>query len=420
MMLSYLIPQKWYVILQEEGAEVFIYQWRSLKERYYFKTPVQLMEKISLNCPAEITILIDHESEILASGLLPKSSFLDQKLLLENHLRTQFPSESWFGGMYLKTHQKGRPFLGVSFQASKAIKAWLVPLKAKKIRIHLTFFVIEAQNFLRQKLDKIEQSTSFILLMFWHNSLKQMLFLQGEIRHLRTIKQPSSLEEFNNQLTSFSHYVRRQHHLSAGDLSLIYVKALEAQKIPEDMKEAIEIKDLTKDVISYIKTHRLSRFRMLQGPELGMSSYKRFVYKYTLYCLFSLAMLGIISVTKNFWIFQKRENLSQKISQRVPSQKSLRSPLALYLAAIFYLDEKTWTLWLNGRKITTPQGVKEFGYEIIHVTEHQITLKEINSNNSIILKPNQTFIVQQKCIKVGDWQARNNKNIKKIRIFDFK
>lgn len=408
-MFSYFAPQQWYLVLQEDGAEVFIHQWGHLKERCFLKTPIQLIEKISLNCPTTITILIDHESEILETGMLPKASFLDQKSLLINYLRAKFPPESWFGGMYLKAHQKDRPFLGIAFQTSDAIKAWMVPLKEKGIRIYLTFFVIEAQDFLRQNLKKVEKINPFVLLMPWNEYLKQMLFLNGEIRHLRTIKKPSSMEEYRNQIISFNHYVKRQHHLSSASLPIVYVKVPKVQEIPEGVKEVVEVQDFTKEVISHIKIRRLSRFRMLQFPDFGMVSYKRLIYKYGLFCLFSGAILGTIFAIKHFWPPQEDQKTPQKIVQNAPLQKSLQTPVTLYLAAIFYLDEKTWTLWLNGQKITTLQGVNKLGYNIVHVTEQQITLREIDSKNPVItLKPNQTFIAHKRCIKEGDWQGQNN------------
>jgi len=148
-MFSYLIPKKWYLILQKEEAEIFIYQWGRLTERCFLKTPFQLSEKCSLSCPTSVTIFIDHMNEILEAGELPKTSFLDRKSLLVNYLKTKFPPESWFGGMYLKRYKKKHPFLGIAFQEPKTIMAWMMPLQEKGIRVHLTCFLIEAQNFLR-------------------------------------------------------------------------------------------------------------------------------------------------------------------------------------------------------------------------------------------------------------------------------
>ncbi|MBN9412333.1 MAG: hypothetical protein J0H12_00190 [Candidatus Paracaedimonas acanthamoebae] len=406
-MFSYFIPQKWYLILREDRGEVFIYRWGRLKERSCLKTPNELMEKISSSGPISLTVLIDHESEILETGILPRTSFFDKKSLLINHLREKFSAESLFGGMYLKGYQKTSPFLGMASPLSEAMKTWIVPLRKRGINVHLTFFIIEARKYLLQNLKKIGEKSPLILLLPWNGYLKQMLFLEGEIRHLRIIKQPSQ-EEYNNQITSYSQYIRRQYHLTITNLPIVYMKDSLTQEIYEDVREVIEIQDLAKEVFSHIKAHRLSQFRMFQFPEFGMFPYKKFIYKYAFFCLLGGIIGGALLMTKNFWIFEKDQKIPQRMIQKISRQVSSKSPLSLYLAAIFYLDEKTWTLWLNGQKITTLQGAKDFGYEILFVTDQQVTLRKINSQESvIILKPNQTFIPHKRCIKEGDWQTHN-------------
>lgn len=403
-MFSYFIPQKWYLILREDQGEVFIYRWGRLKERSHLKTPDELVEKISSSGPFSLTILIDHENEILETGILPKTSFFDKKLLLINHLREKFSAESLFGGMYLKEYQKTSSFLGMASSLSEVVKTWVVPLRKRGINVHLTFFIVEARKYLLQNLKKIGEKSPFILLLPMNGHLKQILFLEGEVRHLRIIKQPS-LEEYTHQITSYSQYIRRQYHLTITPLPIVYVKGSLTQEISEDVREVLEIQDLTQQVISHIKVHRLSQFRMFQFPEIEMFPYKQLIYKYALFCLLSGMIWGAILITKNFWMFEKDQKIPQKVIQKISREASSKSSLTLYLAAIFYLDEKTWTLWLNGQKITTLQGAKEFGYEILCVTDQQVTLRKINSQESeIILKSNQTFIPHKRCIKEGDWQ----------------
>lgn len=403
-MFFYFVPYKCYLILQKEGAEIFVYRWGRLEERSYLQSPLQLKKKLTLNYLTSITVLIDYKDEILEAGVLPTSSFFDRKLLLMNYLNIKFPIESWFGGMYLKAHQKDHPFVGVAFQDIHSIKAWLLPLRKKGINIHLSCFIIEVQNFLKQKLEKIEKINSFILLMPWDKCLKQMFFLMGEIRHLRTIKKPSTKVEYSRQVSSFSYYMKRQYHLTEETLPIIYIKMPIEQKIPDELQEIVEIQDLTKEVVSYIKRHRLSRFRMLKFPNFKMFSCKKFIYKCGFFCLLSFTILGALFLTKYFWGFQKEPQSLQKKFQPLIVQKQVQLPVTLYLAAIFYVDEKTWTLWINDQKITTPFGLQKLGYDIINVTEQAVSIKKIQSKKPIIiLKPNQSFIASKGCIKEGKW-----------------
>lgn len=400
-MFFYGIPYKCYLILQKEGAEIFLYRWGRLEERSYLKTPLELKEKVTLNYVSFITILMDYEDDILEGGVLPVSSFFDQKLLLKNYLDVKFPRESWFGGMYLKSYQNDHFFVGVAFQDVHSIKPWLLILKQKGINIRLTSFILEAQRFFKKNLKKID---SFILLMPWDECLKQMLFLNGNIRHLRTIKKPVTKVDYSRQVSSFSHYMKRQYHFSEENLPLIYIKTLAGDDIPDKVQEVLEIQDLKKDVISYIKRHHLSKFRMLKLSNFDMFSCKNFMYKCGFFGFLSMTILGALFFTKHVWKIQKNPQDLQTIFQPSSVQTQGQPPINLYLAAIFYVDEKTWTVWINNQKITLFSGIQKMGYDIVKVTEEEISLRKIHSKEPlIILKPNQTFIASRACIKEGKW-----------------
>jgi len=247
-----------------------------------------------------------------------------------------------------------------------------------------------------------------MLLMPCNDFLKQILFLNGEIRCLRTIKRPSSIAEYNNEITSFSAYVKRQNQLPVAILPIIYMKTPRVQEIPEGIRKIIEVQDLNREVISYIRTHRFSQFRMLNFFSLSLFSYKQLIYKYGIFCFLSLIVLGTMPLIKRLSTSQDEQKAPQKQVLISSLPKSLHPTVSLYLAAIFYRDEKTSTLWLNGLKVTDFQGIKELGYDVIHVTKHQVTLRETGSKKAaIILKPNQTFISQEGCVKEGNWQKED-------------
>lgn len=99
--LSTFIPQRCYLILSDNQAELFVYRWGRLKEREHFKEPEELAKKFSCLRPSTINILIDSLNQVLTVDILPKASLLDRNLLLKNYLTAKIPVESWYGGTYL-------------------------------------------------------------------------------------------------------------------------------------------------------------------------------------------------------------------------------------------------------------------------------------------------------------------------------
>ncbi len=400
-MLSYLSFQDWYLILQEKRAEIFIYQWGYLKERHFFEVPDQLTQLLSLKCPDFITILLDQADEILEAGELPKANFLDRKYLIKNHLRAKFSSEKLFGGMYSKRSQETDSYVGIAFQNFKHIKTWIEPFQEKGIKVRLGSFIIEIQRFFQKQLDNVEKEKSFILLLPWDEHLKQMLFLNGEIRYLRTIKNPSSMKEYNNEIIAFNSYVKRQKDLSTENIAVAFIRMPGIQDIPDTVNKVIAVKDLTAEIVTYIKKSRLSGFQMLEISLLGRASSKRLFYKYGVFFFFGLLILSLSLFIKH----PQELKIPEKFVHFEPSQKLAKKQEVLYLGAILYVNDKNWTFWLNDKKITKPQDIQKMGYDIVQVTEHNVILRKNNSNKKrIILKPNQTFLIKEDSIKEKDLQ----------------
>lgn len=79
-----------------------------------------------------------------------------------------------------------------------------------------------------------------------------------------------------------------------------------------------------------------------------------------------------------------------------PIRKKVRpvGPATLYLSAIVYIGPKTWTIWLNGVRVTPDMRIG--GIDIVSVGRDAVRFKmRVLTNRppvSVRLRPNQTFV----------------------------
>ena len=79
-----------------------------------------------------------------------------------------------------------------------------------------------------------------------------------------------------------------------------------------------------------------------------------------------------------------------------PIRKKVRpvGPATLYLSAIVYIGPKTWTIWLNGVRVTPDMRIG--GIDIVSVGRDAVRLEmRVLTNRprvSVRLRPNQTFV----------------------------
>ncbi|MCH7930823.1 MAG: hypothetical protein IH906_01235 [Proteobacteria bacterium] len=79
-----------------------------------------------------------------------------------------------------------------------------------------------------------------------------------------------------------------------------------------------------------------------------------------------------------------------------PIRKKVRpvGPATLYLSAIVYIGPETWTIWLNGVRVTPDMRIG--GIDIVSVGRDAVRLKmRVLTNRppvSVRLRPNQTFV----------------------------
>ncbi len=88
-----------------------------------------------------------------------------------------------------------------------------------------------------------------------------------------------------------------------------------------------------------------------------------------------------------------------------PIRKKVRpvGPATLYLSAIVYIGPETWTIWINGVRVTPDMRVG--GIDIVSVGRDAIRLKmRVLTNRppvSVRLRPNQTFVAATRAVIEG-------------------
>lgn len=93
----------------------------------------------------------------------------------------------------------------------------------------------------------------------------------------------------------------------------------------------------------------------------------------------------------------------------LPPSTDRETPEVIYLGALFFQSPSQWTLWVNGRRITSDEDVHHKlpkGLKIEEVSEHQVVFSWSSSPKNlpqqIVLHPNQTYFIAAQEIWEGD------------------
>lgn len=93
----------------------------------------------------------------------------------------------------------------------------------------------------------------------------------------------------------------------------------------------------------------------------------------------------------------------------LPPSTDREIPEVIYLGALFFQSPSQWTLWVNGRRITSDEEVHHKlakGLKIEEVSEHQVvfswSFSPKSPSHQIILHPNQTYFIAAQETWEGD------------------
>jgi len=120
-----------------------------------------------------------------------------------------------------------------------------------------------------------------------------------------------------------------------------------------------------------------------------MNNYKMFIMIILLFILPNNIMAA--NITSLFFYPDEIESIDDKVDQ-LPTSKIVSQKHLLHLDSILYFDKNHWTVWVQGKKITTNK--QQIMYRVSNVTADKINLTAKLKNGHMInvtLSPHQSL-----------------------------